>query len=1028
MGSKTRSNKALAAAVSLTLLASAFPLAGPTSVSYANEAEMLAPAALPAVVISEIMYDAPGSDDGAEYVEVSNIGSQAVDLSGYYIGDAAVKGSGEGMFQFPQGAILQAGQSFVIAQSSLGMKERYGSTPDYELPTHPTYNKENDPSVPDMLPGDWSTGYLTLAQAGDDVLLMDTSQKMVDYVPYGKDGKLNGKTYKAAPGITQHIQSLQRQFLTGDASIDFWPLPPTIGAYVPGEGQPRPYPGPAISRSLLISEVLYDAIHDEDNGEFIEITNVSGERLDISGYSIGDAEFPKFTSSGEGMFLFPEGTFIEPYQVIVVALNAKGIRDRYGVTADFELEESLHEVPNLEQNKSWATGMAKLGNAGDQALLYDRNMQIVDAVVWQESSPFPGVQPYLPTINANNGHSIERWNAVDTNNAAVNFVAQPKPSPGVLLFGPHADTSRIPELALKTDVLAAREPATGISFAPTVIGYGGDAKSAPENTRAAIEKLLETDASQIMLPVQMTSDGELIVFGDETLNKRSNGKGRVDKNTWAEISQLDAGSWFSPEFAGQRILKLSEALDLIQGKLIPVLSVESEAAALKTADLLKARQWTDAHLFTSEESILTAVKERYAELRGGLNYAGRPVNPEQLKQMILAARRSGAVTIQLDQSRLTADVIHYLRVRGLVVWGIGGDSEREAHDLIALGAGGLVTGDPRAALASLRDYPEGTVTQRPLIGGHRGSVEQISENTMPAFEAAWQAGVDLIETDVLVTKDGQLVLMHDDNVDRTTNGSGKIRNMTLAEIKQLNANYLNPSQPAEVPTLDEYLAWAKEKKKTRGLALFLEIKAPNIESSILELVKKYGLEEDVYLITFRLEELKKVRQLNKEVGLVYIHNGPASVDNPLGHAEKFIRESLKANALFNPSISMNPVFEKYVKHRGIVTFARPISDVANLPQQYSRMVTEVQTTEKVALKVGEAAGITGEVVFQSREKQALTPKLRLLDGSSEVIALTADNKLQGLSKGTAWVQAYYEYEFQGKLTRVYARPTEVSVK
>ncbi|GIP36667.1 glycerophosphodiester phosphodiesterase family protein [Paenibacillus sp. J2TS4] len=907
------------------------------------------------------------------------------------------------------------------------MKERYNFTADYELPYHPTYNPQENPEVRTLLPSDWATGYLVLAQAGDDVFLMNANKQMVDYVPYIKNGKWNGVTYKAAPGITQHIQSLQRVYTTGDASIDFWPLEPTPGTYEFKDEEPRPFPGPVISNTLLITEVLYDAIHDEDTGEFIEFTNISDQRIDISGYSIGDSEFPKFTSSGEGMFKFPEGTYIDPFQVIVVAGNAQGIKDRYDVIPDFELEESMPEVPVLEKNTAWATGTVRLANAGDQALIYDREMQIIDAVVWKDPAPFPGVTPYQTTIYGNNGHSIERWNGVDTNNCAVDFVSQPEPSPGTLLFGPNADESRIPDRTLREDVLVAREPQTGIVVPPTVLANGGDAMNAPENTRAAMEKLLETEASQILLPVQETLDGKLILMKDQTLNRTTNGKGRVDKKRWDEIRNLDAGSWFSPEFAGQRVPLLSEALDFIKDDLIPVIQVDTPEAAVKIVILLDEKNMTDAHIVSTDEQIIANIRELNPELRGGLIYSG-PLNKEQLKKIVIASRQSGATMVMLDPKQLTNEIIHYLRVRGLTVWSAGGQDEMEAHDLIALGVSGLVTENPQAAIASLGQYPENTITQRPIIGGHRGAMHQVPENTIPAFEEAWRAGADLVEADILETKDGHLILMHDDNVDRTTDGTGKVRDMTLAQLKELNANYVHPEDPVEVPTLEELLVWAKSKQKTREIALFLEIKAPHLEQKIMDLVQKHRLEQDVFIISFRLSELKTVRQLNKEIGLVYIHNGPAPTENPLGHADRFVRESLKANVHFNPSVSMTPEFVNFVKHRGLITFAWPFSTVADNPKEFSEFPISVDAPAKISLKVGQTNSLSGSIRYQSQSNKPATLMIRSLGDPSNLIAIGPnDQDITALGVGNTWVQAFYQFEFVDEQWTIFAPLTEITI-
>ncbi len=94
-----------------------------------------------------------------------------------------------------------------------------------------------------------------------------------------------------------------------------------------------------------------------------------------------------------------------------------------------------------------------------------------------------------------------------------------------------------------------------------------------------------------------------------------------------------------------------------------------------------------------------------------------------------------------------------------------------------------------------------------LVSGHRGESCFGLENTMFSFRRALTLGVDMIETDVHMTKDGYLILMHDDSVDRTTNGSGKIRELTLNDIKKLDAtvNAKIEVQSEAPPMLSEFL-------------------------------------------------------------------------------------------------------------------------------------------------------------------------------------------------------------------------------
>jgi glycerophosphoryl diester phosphodiesterase len=99
-----------------------------------------------------------------------------------------------------------------------------------------------------------------------------------------------------------------------------------------------------------------------------------------------------------------------------------------------------------------------------------------------------------------------------------------------------------------------------------VLAHRGYSAKAPENTMAAFELALAVGADGIELDVHMTRDGEIVVIHDDTLDRTTNGKGPVSDQTMAELRELDAGSWFSPEFAGERIPTLKRVLELIKDK------------------------------------------------------------------------------------------------------------------------------------------------------------------------------------------------------------------------------------------------------------------------------------------------------------------------------------------------------------------------------------------------------------------------------------------------------------------------------
>ena len=125
--------------------------------------------------------------------------------------------------------------------------------------------------------------------------------------------------------------------------------------------------------------------------------------------------------------------------------------------------------------------------------------------------------------------------------------------------------------------------------------HRGASAAAPENTMAAFRKGLELGATGIETDVQMTSDGAVVVIHDESLNRTTSGSGYVKDKTLREVLDVDAGSWFSPEFAGERIPTLDELLDLLQGR-ETILNIE-----LKNGTLLYPGM---------EEKVIAAVREQ----------------------------------------------------------------------------------------------------------------------------------------------------------------------------------------------------------------------------------------------------------------------------------------------------------------------------------------------------------------------------------------------------------------------------------
>ena len=110
-----------------------------------------------------------------------------------------------------------------------------------------------------------------------------------------------------------------------------------------------------------------------------------------------------------------------------------------------------------------------------------------------------------------------------------------------------------------------------------VIAHRGFSGAAPENTLAAFEKAIEVGADMFELDVLLSRDGRVVVIHDDTLDRTTDGEGKVAAFTLAELKKLDAGSWFSAEFAGERIPTLEEALRLAKGCILVNVEIKTEA-------------------------------------------------------------------------------------------------------------------------------------------------------------------------------------------------------------------------------------------------------------------------------------------------------------------------------------------------------------------------------------------------------------------------------------------------------------------
>lgn len=153
--------------------------------------------------------------------------------------------------------------------------------------------------------------------------------------------------------------------------------------------------------------------------------------------------------------------------------------------------------------------------------------------------------------------------------------------------------------------------------------------------------------------------------------------------------------------------------------------------------------------------------------------------------------------------------------------------------------------------------------QQPVIFGHRGACAHAPENTLASFRMAVEQGADFVELDAKLSQDKQVVVIHDQTVDRTTNGHGRVNELTLAQLKELDAgsHFDTKFKGEKLPTLDDVF-------KAVGKDIFINVELTNYESGdddliplVAEAVKVNQMEERVIFSSFLPKNLARIHKL-----------------------------------------------------------------------------------------------------------------------------------------------------------------------
>ena len=464
------------------------------------------------------------------------------------------------------------------------------------------------------------------------------------------------------------------------------------------------------------------------------------------------------------------------------------------------------------------------------------------------------------------------------------------------------------------------------------------------------------------------------------------------------------------------------------GSIIPAFEVSTEAAMNAVTDQLDAAGVRDFFIISENADLLHAAIDKSIWCRTVLRVSDQFKNADgsyDLMKIRGTANSVGCHVVILPEEISDRSHADYLERRLIGVWTTAPETEYGNMAAILSGGNGMITKDITGAKTALTEnFDKNTMTRQVFIIGHRGMPGSYPENTLEGSLYAIEAGADIVENDIYITKDNVIVIMHDGDISRTTNGAGNIESFTLAELKEFLVDTHAAHTDWRIPTLEEYfIEW---KKLDKDKQLFVEIKSGKAEliDEFIRLVNEYDIADQVSVITFSQDQIIRLHEAFPEMSIGFLTSGLVN-DASEQTFKSIIRSVQKLETTFNHNLDgiTNHYFEQLNAH-GITQWPWTYRDqsqfishfltgINGMTTDYSNWISStvkycyigegLQTTE-LTLTEGE----TLENVFQTMTYSGNTQpggEIRIVSGD----CLTADgNTLTATAPGEAYIYAAYK--------------------
>ncbi len=386
----------------------------------------------------------------------------------------------------------------------------------------------------------------------------------------------------------------------------------------------------------------------------------------------------------------------------------------------------------------------------------------------------------------------------------------------------------------------------------------------------------------------------------------------------------------------------NKALDKLTSKVIPAFRVNDTQEVDALVTLLKGRNLRDVYVVSSDLYLLKRAYEGWKYVRGVADYSQlTSYDPENLRYDAWANK---ARVLMLPESA-SRDAVTLIQDRYACVWLTVSEGKTASVAATNKGPYGLVTPDRAVTEACYKTYyGSNTLVRSTNIIGHRGALTLAPENTILGTQTAFNNGADIVENDIYLTADGQVVVMHDETLDRTTNGTGKVVEKTLAQIRKYSVDYYSGVAAQPIPTLEEYFSLIKGKPQQR---LVIEMKHPydsRLANAMVALIKKYDILDQVLVMSFLRDNVAYTTAAIPGAPVGLLNGIVLDENNPLYAVYEVMDNVQPYHSVFNPSYSgWGSTVIKELAARGVTLWPWTLNDRSQFDKLFIAGVAGITT-------------------------------------------------------------------------------------